>query len=293
MHARQKQAFEMENTTHTEKTMDYTGERMVPEAADLNTYWEHVFRYAFACKLVKEAAVSQPSVLDIASGEGYGTYALSQVSKDIVGVDISAEAVEHARQKYGLNFKVGSAEAIPVESGSIDTLVSFETVEHVPEPGKFVSEAFRVLKPGGLFVVSTPNKNVYLKGQEANPFHCSEMTKEEFINLLNPAFEVKRIFGQVYQTTPLDRLQHVIGMFSDRLGYYVRRNVELALRSRYLPNTIASDAAERRRMVEAIPTLSPPFNRFWNPYALSALTGSSKNQPLYYVVVASRRSARI
>ena len=259
----------------------------MPEAADFNTYWEHVFRYAFACQQVKKL-----NVLDIASGEGYGTHALSQVAKSVIGVDISPEAVEHAQKKYGLVFKTGSAEQIPIESASLDAVVSFETIEHVPNPKKFVEEAFRVLKPEGLFIVSTPNKDVYLKGQAINPFHCSELTKSEFVSLLTPCFEIKYIVGQGLPTW-LDDFQRIIGIFSNRLGLYFRQRIEQPFKKRFLPDNIATDIVKRQQIIRSIPTLSTPFNRLWNPYAISRLNDSAKRQPIYFIAVTTRRRSRV
>jgi SAM-dependent methyltransferase len=266
--------------------MEYTGERMVPEASEVGTYMEHVFRYAFACKMVKNL-----EVLDIASGEGYGTWALSKVAKNAIGVDVSAEAVGHAKGKYELDFRVGHAEQIPLESASRNAVVSFETIEHVAEPKQFIQEISRVLRPGGVLIMSTPNKDVYHQGMAPNPFHCSELSKTEFLRLLDPFFEVRQVLGQVFPHCALDNLQRLMGMVSDRLAFYLRRKIEGGLTKRFLPLSAGSDETERNRMIEAIPTLSVPFDRFWNPFGLRKLSRSETNQPTYFVIVAMRRTA--
>ena len=128
--------------------MEYTGERMVPQGADECIFWEHVERYRFASQFVRGKRV-----LDIASGEGYGGAAmLAAGAKSLIGVDISREAVSHARECYGIDARVGSAEEIPLADASIDVLISFETIEHVPKPDLFLDECLRVLSPGGLLV---------------------------------------------------------------------------------------------------------------------------------------------
>lgn len=268
--------------------LEFTGERMVPESADAQTYWEHVFRYAFACK-----SIANLDVLDIASGEGYGTYALSKVAKSAVGVDISAEAIEHARLKYNIDYRLGSAETIPVDRCSIDAVISFETIEHVPQPEKFIHEVFRVLRPGGTLIISTPNKDMYLKGQSPNPFHCSELTKTQFLNLLNPFFERVAVWGQIFRLCPLDDLQRFIGRLSNRLAFYLRRRLEKALRDRFIPDSVVTDAAKRLAVIESIPTYSPPLSGLWNPYAIRKLDDSILNQPTYFVAVARRRKERL
>ncbi len=260
--------------------MEYTGERMVPEGADVTTYLEHVFRYAFACKNVRNR-----KVLDIASGEGYGTYALSKVASGVIGIDVSAEAVAHAKSKYGLDFRVGNAERIPLESGSFDAVVSFETVEHVPNPRLFIEEIYRVLRPGGMVVISTPNKEVYHHGVTPNPYHCSEMTRVEFLKVMQPYFQVCQLLGQTFPHSALDCLQKAVGMVSDRLGYYIRRKIEMS----FLPVNSRSGEIERNRVVEKIPTLSAPLGWLWNPFALRKFGLSQKNQPRYFIVVAVKR----
>jgi SAM-dependent methyltransferase len=199
--------------------MDNTGERMVPEYSDANTFWEHIHRYSFAAKWVRDKRV-----LDIASGEGYGCYGLLGAgAKSVIGVDINASACAHAARKYKIDVRVGSAEAIPLETGSVDVAVSFETIEHVPNPDRFVHEISRVLTPDGLFIISTPDKNLYSPpGKERNPYHCSEMAPEEFQTLLRSTFSKISLFGQrpysakwwspislISETCPWDRLAQV------------------------------------------------------------------------------------
>jgi SAM-dependent methyltransferase len=271
--------------TATIKPMADTGERMVPEATPPHVFWEHVFRYAFACQRVRGL-----SVLDIASGEGYGTSALSKIASHVVGVDISAEAVEHARAKYNLDFRVGSAEKIPIESASVDAVVSFETIEHVPDPKLFLMEVFRVLKPNGTFILSTPNKDVYHRDEAPNKFHCSEMRLNEFVDLLAESFQVDELFGQTYPGgSGLDKLQKFIGRFSYTLGLWTRIAIEKAAVGHFKPPLDTCDPLLRLRFVERIPDLSTRANRFWNPYSIEKLRESSADQPMYFLAIAKKQ----
>jgi ubiquinone/menaquinone biosynthesis C-methylase UbiE len=79
--------------------------------------FEHLHRYAIACEYVRGK-----DVLDIASGQGYGSFLLSEVAANVAGVDISSEVIAHARDRYRdkITFAVGSQVTIPVSSGSID-----------------------------------------------------------------------------------------------------------------------------------------------------------------------------
>lgn len=172
--------------------MDYTGERMLPNMAAPTTFWEHVERYRFACRYVRGK-----DVLDIACGEGYGTAAMGKAgARSVIGVDIDPQAVEHARHRYQIDARLGSAETIPVENDSVDVVISFETIEHVPNPETFLDECVRVLRPGGVLVISTPNLEVYREVTPDNPFHCSEMSVQDFKKLLGARFESTVMFGQ-------------------------------------------------------------------------------------------------
>ena len=84
--------------------LENNAERMVPESSGSFTFWEHVYRYAFACRLAEGKRV-----LDVACGEGYGAAALRKAgAAQVIGVDISEEVCLHARRKYGLDARAGS-----------------------------------------------------------------------------------------------------------------------------------------------------------------------------------------
>jgi len=131
-------------------------------------------------------------VLDVASGEGYGTWMLAQVARSAVGVELARDAVEHATRSYcadNLRFLQGDARDIPLEDASLDVVVSFETIEHFAEQPRFVAEVRRVLRPDGTFIVSTPDRDNYSPTESpANPYHVQELTRSEFEQLLQARF---------------------------------------------------------------------------------------------------------
>jgi len=165
--------------------LEPSNERMIPDNSDELTFWEHVYRYAFA-----SAFVEGKRVLDIACGEGYGAAALRGAGAvQVIGVDISDAVCRHVRTKYGIETTAGNAESIPLADRSVDVIVSFETIEHVSAPDRFLSECVRVLTPGGTLIVSTPNRGFYeYQGDTPNPYHLSEMTEQEFISGLRSRF---------------------------------------------------------------------------------------------------------
>jgi GT2 family glycosyltransferase/SAM-dependent methyltransferase len=174
--------------------LQFTGERFVPGVkGDIEI--EHVHRYHAVAELVAGLRV-----LDIACGEGYGSRILANHAAQVVGVDISDEAISHARVEYvgaGVRFEVGSCLNIPVPDASVDVVVSFETLEHVAEHDKVLQEYSRVLAPGGWICVSCPDKLEYsdLPGT-SNPYHVRELYREEFRELLQRHFRRVDLYGQ-------------------------------------------------------------------------------------------------
>src|SRR5205085_6573575 len=138
--------------------MEFNGERYVPGVHGLIEL-EHVHRYLQASRIAPGKVI-----LDIASGEGYGSAMLAAHALKVVGVDISAEAIEHAKGRYrrdNLEFRVGSCAAIPVDDASVDLVVSFETLEHHDQHDRMMEEVKRVLRPRGILLLSCPDKLHY------------------------------------------------------------------------------------------------------------------------------------
>jgi GT2 family glycosyltransferase/SAM-dependent methyltransferase len=174
--------------------IEFTGERYVPTLGGQIKY-EHLHRYALALDFV-----AGKSVLDIAFGEGYGAALMARVAARVVGVDISPASVEHARQSYyyeNLEFLVGACESVPLPDASVDIVTSFETIEHHDRHEEMMSEIKRVLKPGGILVISSPNRLTYSdEPNYSNPYHVRELYYDEFHSLLGRYFKHINFFGQ-------------------------------------------------------------------------------------------------
>lgn len=175
-----------------EEPLEFTGERFVP-GCEGEIEHEHYHRYLFARELAEGR-----DVLDVASGEGYGAALLAATARSVIGVDLDPDVVAHAARSYAapnLHFRVGRCEALPLASGSVDLVVSFETLEHFEEQRRFLSEVKRVLRPGGLLVLSSPVRGVYSAGNP-NPFHVRELTRGELEALVRSEFQHHVCLGQ-------------------------------------------------------------------------------------------------
>ena len=180
----------------------FTGERFVPGIDDTELTMEHYQRYYCALPLVRGK-----KVLDAACGEGYGTAVLARAAAHVTGIDISPDAIARAKGSYSqegrVRFIEGSIAELPLEDYSIDVVVSFETIEHVPEDiqHKFLDEIARVLKKDGFLIMSTPNKEVYSdRPGYRNEFHVKEFYKEEFLGFLKGRFSRVSLFHQFFES---------------------------------------------------------------------------------------------
>lgn len=179
---------------HSDAGLPWTGERYLPQV-DGAIELEHYHRYSLVLK-----ACANKKVLDIASGEGYGSHLISSVASEVIGVDVSQEAVQHATQKYtsqNLGFVCGSADSIPFPDGYFDVIISFETIEHHDKHDESIAEYKRVLNPAGNLIISSPNKLNYSdKVGYSNHYHILELYREELIALIGKYFKNYEAYGQ-------------------------------------------------------------------------------------------------
>ncbi len=179
----------MDDTAPPDRRIEWTGERCVPWTDDLQVVYEHYHRYALAARFTAGARV-----LDLACGEGFGPALLGAGAREVVGVDIDPQTVEHAAAHYqrdNLHFTVGSMIDPQLLDGAqpFDVITCFEALEHVEDQDTLVAVVRRLLAPGGLFLTSTPDVAVYSHEHgNDNPYHVRELTEPEFRALLGGSF---------------------------------------------------------------------------------------------------------
>jgi ubiquinone/menaquinone biosynthesis C-methylase UbiE len=132
-------------------------------------------------------------IIDIPCGMGWGTSFLTN-AKCVIGIDISEDAIQEANQRYSNNkmkFLLGDMSNLNFDNESIDVISCLEGIEHVPkEVGiLFINECFRILKNGGLFLISSPYCKT--KIHSGNPFHIHEYQPKEILDILGQMFNIE------------------------------------------------------------------------------------------------------
>jgi len=212
-------------------------ERLVPDslsAGDVTgaeTLRLHVDRYAFAADHARAGRL-----LDISCGVGYGTRLVTDRRADLieaVGVDNSSEAITWAKQHYAnerTRFVEADAHHFSDPDG-FDTIVSLETIEHVPDPQGLVNHLTKLLRTGGVLIASVPTT----PSVDANPYHYHDFNERSFRRLVAPhAMEEIATFRQVqpFQLGALltRREARMAGMRRNIPGYYATHPGKLLLR---------------------------------------------------------------
>jgi ubiquinone/menaquinone biosynthesis C-methylase UbiE len=260
--------------------LEFTGERMMPEHAALQSVWEHIYRYRFASQHVPGR-----DVLDVACGEGYGSASLLKAgARSVIGVDVDPATCEYARQKYGIDARQGNATALPFAADSFDLVVSFETIEHVAEPTRFLDECARVLKRGGHLVISTPNVKAYNPTNDPNhnPFHCSEMTESEFLSAVGQRFSSIRRYSQLPAAARnwSPRSLRLIHTPWEKVKGFWRLQVKCRARRHDVEHEVRNDPVSEILRPESW------VSRMVNPYVVTPRSKWSGEQPTYLVCVA-------
>lgn len=157
--------------------------------------YEHFHRY-----LLCRDYVAGKKVLDLASGEGFGSFVLARVAEEVQGIEIDAEAVERCNRSFSdvrnLGFRTGDVRALPFEDASFDVVIGLEIIEHIAEQDQLVKEARRVLRQDGIAIWSTPNVGIYNRYKAPNRFHVQELDAQQLRALLDTSFSNVEILGQ-------------------------------------------------------------------------------------------------
>lgn len=179
----------------------YMWERGIPASKFLPmaNYLKIAERYIFASEFLDKSSKSR-SILEAPCGFGYGAAYLSKYCKEVDALDIAEENIIFSKRAFrqaNIKWATGDVTALPYMDNKFDAYVSFEVFEHLPvDTAKLhIEEAYRVLRNGGRFIISTPNRE--MRKNVKNPFHVKEYDFNEFSEVLNEIFDNVELYSMV------------------------------------------------------------------------------------------------
>jgi SAM-dependent methyltransferase len=213
-----------------------TGERTIPGLAEEN-YWFR--RHEVVYERLADRCADR-DVLEAGCGEGYGADLIADVARRVIGLDYDESAVAHVRARYPrVEMLHGNLAELPLPDAAVDVVVNFQVIEHLWDQGQFVAECFRVLRPGGALLISTPNRITFSPGRDTpiNPFHTRELNAAELTELLTTAgFAVEAMLG-VFHGSRLAELDERHG------GSIIDAQIARALADAPWPEDLLADVA--------------------------------------------------
>lgn len=187
----------------SENELNFTGEYFIPGKSGDRIEADHIERYRFACRYAKGKAV-----LDIACGVGYsGPNFIEAGAFSYDGVDINENLIEYAKNNYSfesINYLVGDICKFS-NNKMYDLITCYETIEHVKNFEAAIKNLHSLLKPGGLLLISSPNRTVTspnaltINDKPSNEFHTQEFIPGELLSILNKngfSADTSNLYGQ-------------------------------------------------------------------------------------------------
>jgi len=214
-----------------------TGERTVPGIPEEN-YW---FRRHEVAYLRLQHHCAGARVLEAGCGEGYGAALLAGSARQVIGLDYDAITAGHVAARYPeVRVVRGNLAHLPLPDGAVDVVANLQVIEHLWDQAGFLLECIRVLRPGGLLLLSTPNRITFSPGRDTpiNPFHTRELAGSELTQLLEEAgFRVRELLG-VHHGPALRELDAAHG------GSLIEAQVAVALSGGQWPDRLRADVAQ-------------------------------------------------
>ncbi|GAA4430970.1 class I SAM-dependent methyltransferase [Actinokineospora soli] len=199
-----------------------TGERTVPGIVQEN-YW---FRRHEVAYLHLVGHCADAVVLEAGCGEGYGADLLAGAARHVIALDYDAQTAAHVARAYPAVSAVrGNLAGLPLRDGAVDVVANLQVIEHLWDQEGFLAECRRVLRPGGVLLVTTPNRITFSPGRDTplNPFHTRELAGEELRGMLLDAGFTVEFLGGVHHGPRLAELDARFG------GSIIDAQVEVAV----------------------------------------------------------------
>lgn len=157
-----------------------SSERIIPELYEESVeQWVLFLKHKFAYELALSYINATDRVLEIGCGDGYGAHLISSIGADVVAIDVDTNAINYAKRKYkdtNITFELYDGETIDYADHIFNMIVSFQVIEHVADVEKYLKNIKRLLKPEGIFIITTPSRTYRLKPNQKpwNEFHLRE-----------------------------------------------------------------------------------------------------------------------
>ena len=184
-----------------------TGERAGPGHSNL-----YAFKRIYDLVAAEFGGKADKAVLDYGCGMGYGSYILSDHFSSVTAVDVDAATIAYCQQEYAdatnLRFDELDPTRQPFPDESFNHIFSFQVFEHVPldQVDDYTLNLWRMLKPGGTAIITTPNARNYHGGHSGNPFHIKEYTHAEMTAFFERMLPGKNVTVAAVQDVPSTRL---------------------------------------------------------------------------------------
>jgi SAM-dependent methyltransferase len=172
----------------------------VPEEVSSKADYLLFLRQRFAYEYAAENIPAGGLVLEAGCGKGYGAHALSERGFRVVALNSDEKGTAQAAESYGSEnclFRTWQAPALPFDSETFDAVISFRVIGQMRDDSGFVAEIFRVLNPGGVLILTTPTRILYLKPGERPRFqkHGRQYRVEDLVKVLSRSFTEVRVWG--------------------------------------------------------------------------------------------------
>ena len=231
---------------HRAAAMKITGERVASPEGGFNPTWQrHVAAYGLAARFLPPGIV-----LDLGCGVGHSYHLLDP--RETVGVDISAEALAGQERRT----VVADMRELPFGDGEFDSVLSVQSLEHVPDPERVLAEVARVVGPGGPAVFVTPNRLTLGRPDEIiDPYHYVEFTAAELDRLCSQRFSevtVMGLFGSPRYMEIFDAERATLDRTLARDPLRLRRLVPIKTKQRLYDVMLRRHRSDRDPRAEAI-----------------------------------------
>lgn len=208
-----------------------TGERVVTSEGGFNPTWQrHVAAYRDCAGFLPQGTIA-----DIGCGIGHSYRLLAP--RTTVGVDLDPAALEDQDRQT----VVADMRELPFPRAQFDGAISVHSIEHVPDPERALAEMVRVVRPGGVVTLVTPNRLTFARPEEIiDPYHYVEYDPHQLRSLCArffEEFELAGLFGS-------DRYLALVAREHEKLDALLRRD-RLGLR-RIVPRRVLQRLYDHR-----------------------------------------------